>query len=101
MLLKIDIGIKEDHFSLVFPMIVEFTKEKNIAYLNFKFNFDTQEFYFETYGDGKRITWGNYEPNYTPDIRIFSKPVKSGYTLIYEEIITPIPFSLYKEDFLI
>lgn len=104
-LLRLNIGIRDNYITLVFPIYTEMTKDKPICALKFHYIFDKNEFYFISHEKAKdcryhQHIWRNYKvegktnndneiilnaPNITDD---------NSYTLVYGDIIEPYALSL-------
>ena len=94
-LLKINVGIKDQYISLVFPIEIDLTPEAPIRALSFLYMLEHNKFYFsanETY-------WGNYDiaHNCESNFILLEQPNKlDEKTLIYDT--TLIPGALCKGD---
>lgn len=103
MLLCVKVGIKDQHMTLVFPIITQMTKEKPICVLSLHYLFDENEFTFYSYERIKKGCWHQYRwlshkkenDDREFDVVMDCHRIEDSYTLIYDTIITP--YSLPKD----
>lgn len=104
-LLCVNVGIKEQYLTLIFPLLLTMTKERPLCNLSFKYNFDKNQFYFESSkktedGSYLSLIWKSHEESdgCFGDITVLNAPERIGgddsSTLVYEDIIEPRPVAL-------
>lgn len=104
-LLCLNIGIKNEYMTLIFPFQTKMTKDKSFCVLEFKYMFDESKFYFMSEKKKNehcyRHMWESH-PSYhnaNDDNRILlTAPcrVTDSKSLIYKDIIEPCASSLHE-----
>lgn len=99
MLFCVNIGIKEEYVSLVFPLQTKMTKDKPICSLKLLYNFDENKFRFLSHEKQENGGW--YQHNWLShdyDIKnendtVLKTPhrIEDSLTMVYEDIIEPCP----------
>lgn len=91
-LLKINVGIKDQYISLIFPIEIDLTPENPIRTLSFHYIFEQNKFYFTA----NEKHWGNYDIDHICENNfvLLDPPNKlDERTLIYDTVIIPGVFS--------
>lgn len=102
MLLCINIGIKDDVMTLIFPIQTNMTKDKRFCELKLNYNFTKSIFSFfshekQSNGGWLQTEWSNCQHNIITDRNILLNDpnrIEDGFTLIYNNVITPHAQSL-------
>lgn len=104
MILTLEVGIKEQNITLLFPLLTKMTRENPICGLTMHYLFDESKITFSTYEkvkDGGWVlhNWLNYESNDSGDIDILlntpHRVSDESNILIYDDIIEPYPVPLF------
>lgn len=109
MLLCVNVGLKGNCVTLIFPLLTSLTKENPVCALKMRYDFDNDRFYFETYerhedGGSTPMFWysnNEYMQNCTKEwgkefSQVLQPPqrIEDSFTLLYSDIITPIALPL-------
>lgn len=104
-LLCLNVGIRDNYITLVFPIYTKMTKDKPICNLKLRYNLDKNDFYFISYEKAKGLgyykhIWSNCKSSNNDNEIILNNPnILDDNTLVYSDTITP--YALATQDFLL
>lgn len=102
-LLRINVGLKDQYISLVFPVELNLTKEKPVCGLSLNYNFDKNTFYLMSHEKAEDDGWYFYRwYSHMPEHEITDRDVvlpaplamDDSMVAMYQICITPFPSAI-------